>query len=369
QLPELLKHTAFYPVPKHVAEKYGDAWVQPGHYVSNAGYTLVSWHLGDILRIQKNPRFWDAKNVCIDRVDFYPTTDAVAAERRVKRGELDVSTTFQSSRIGLLRRPDYMGPYVRTHMQLSLTYVAFNTRDYPFLADRRVRQALSEAIDREFIAYKLMRAGQQPAYSFTPPAIASYEPGARLPFAGKPLAARQAEARALLNAAGFGPGHPLTIKLNSGNATDTLLISQAIQADWRDIGVETLLTPEEGQINFADMEARNFQAGLTAWSADFNDPTTFLDLLLSGTGAQNFGDYSNPAYDALMARADQEKDLKKRARIMRQAEQLMLDDEIVAPIYFGVSRNLVNPKITGWVDNAEDFHRIRWMCVKQPWPH
>jgi oligopeptide transport system substrate-binding protein len=65
-----------------------------------------------------------------------------------------------------------------------------------------------------------------------------------------------------------------------------------------------------------------------------------------------------------MAQANHEKDLKKRAHIMRQAEQLMLDDEIVAPIDFGVSRNLVNPRVTGWVDNAEDFHRIRWMCVK-----
>jgi oligopeptide transport system substrate-binding protein len=91
--------------------------------------------------------------------------------------------------------------------------------------------------------------------------------------------------------------------------------------------------------------------------------------MLSGTGAQNYGDYRNPQYDALMARADHEKDLKVRAHVMREAEQLMLDDGTVAPIYFGVSRNLVNPKISGWVDNAEDFHRIRWMCVKGARPH
>jgi oligopeptide transport system substrate-binding protein len=365
-LPELLKHSAFYPVPKHTVEKYGEGWVTPGRYVSNAGYTLVSWKLGDYLRIQKNPRFWDAKNVCVDRVDFYPTTDAVAAERRVKRGELDINNTFQSSRIALVKRPDYLGPYVRTHIQLSTTYLGFNTRDYPALADRRVRQALSEGIDREFIAYKLMRAGQVPAYSFTPPAIASYEPGAHLSFEGKSFAARQDEARALLKAAGFGPGRPLKIVLSSTQTTDALLIIQAIQADWRDIGVEATLQPEEGQIHFADMEARNFQVGIVGWSADFNDPTTFLDLMLSGTGAQNYGDYRSPVYDGLMAQADQEKDLKKRAHIMRQAEQVMLDDATVAPIYFGVSRNLVNPKITGWVDNAEDFHKIRWLCVK---PH
>ena len=179
-----------------------------------------------------------------------------------------------------------------------------------------MRQALSEGIDREFIAYKLMRAGQQPAYSFVPPAIASYEPGARLPFAGKSFEARQAEARALLKAAGFGPRHPLKIVFNTTQATDSLLIAQAIQEDWKAIGIDASLQPEEGQIHFADMEARNFQVGLVGWSADFNDPTTFLDLMLSGTGAQNYGDYRNPAYDALMGQADHERDLKKRAHIM-----------------------------------------------------
>jgi oligopeptide transport system substrate-binding protein len=364
-LPELLKHQSFFPVPKHAVEKYGDSWVSPGKYVSNAGYTLTSWKLGDYVRIQKNPRFWDAKNVCVDRVDFYPTTDAVAAERRVKRGELDVNNSFSSSRIGLVKRPDYLGPYVRTHLQLTTTYLGYNTH-YPFLADRRVRQALSEAIDREFITQKLLRAGQQPAYSFVPPEIASYEPGARIPFADKSFPERQAEAQALLKAAGYGPGHPLKITLNTTQATDALLLGQSIQADWRSIGVEATLQPEEGQIHFADMEARNFQVGLVGWSADYNDPTTFLELMLSGTGAQNYGDYKNPTYDALMAQANNEKDLKKRAHIMRQAEQLMLDDHTVAPIYFGVSRNLVSPRITGWIDNAEDFHKIRWLCVK---PH
>ena len=367
-LPELLKHQSFFPVPKHAVEKYGDNWVSPGKYVSNAGYTLTSWKLGDYVRIQKNPRFWDAKNVCVDRVDFYPTTDAVAAERRVKRGELDVNNSFSSSRIGLVKRPEYLGPYVRTHLQLTTTYLGYNTH-YPFLADRRVRQALSEAIDREFITQKLMRAGQQPAYSFVPPGIASYEPGAHMPFADKSFSERQAEARALLKAAGYGPDHPLKITLNTTQATDALLLGQSIQADWRSVGVEATLQPEEGQIHFADMEARNFQVGLVGWSADYNDPTTFLELMLSGTGAQNYGDYKNPTYDALMAQANNEKDLKKRAHTMRQAEQLMLDDHTVAPIYFGVSRNLVNPKITGWVDNSEDFHKIRWMCVKGARPH
>lgn len=363
-LPELLKHSAFYPVPKHVVERHGEDWIQSANFVSNGPYVLKEWRLGDYLRVVKNPRFYEADKVCLDRVDFLPTNDAVAAERRIKRGELDVNTSFQSNRIKLLRRPGYLADYTHAYTQLSLNYLSFN-KDVPALRDVRVRRALSESIDREFITGKLMLAGQIPAYSFVPPGIASYEPGAKLAYAGKPIEARYAEARRLLAEAGYGPNRPLRIELKSGNTPDALQITQAIQADWNAIGVHVTLQASEGQINFADLLSRNYQIGLSGWSADFNDPTTFLSLLHSATGAQNFGDYKNPEFDRLLTAADAEADLKRRATLLRQAEQVMLDDEAVAPVNFGVSRNLVNPKITGWVDNVTDFHRIRWLCLKE----
>ena len=100
-----------------------------------------------------------------------------------------------------------------------------------------------------------------------------------------------------------------------------------------------------------------------SWYGDFNDPVTFLGLLKSDTGAQNYGDYNSPAYDAFLAQADQEPDLAKRAEILARAEQQLLDDEGMAPIYFVVNRNLVGRNVTGWTDNAPNFHRIRWMCL------
>jgi oligopeptide transport system substrate-binding protein len=92
---------------------------------------------------------------------------------------------------------------------------------------------------------------------------------------------------------------------------------------------------------------------------------TFLGLLKSDTGAQNYGDYRSAAYDALLAKADAEPDDAKRAEFLARAEQTMLDDEGMIPIYFVVNRNIVNPKITGWVANSENFHRARWLCVKR----
>jgi oligopeptide transport system substrate-binding protein len=78
-----------------------------------------------------------------------------------------------------------------------------------------------------------------------------------------------------------------------------------------------------------------------------------------------WGDYKNPIYDALLNASDHEPDAAKRGEILAQAEQIMLNDEAMIPLYYLVGRNLVSPKITGWVDNVENFHRARWLCVKK----
>ena len=178
-LPQILAHQSFYPVPAHVVRRWGDDWTKPGRFVGDGPFNLVRWRLGDYLRVERNPLYWDARRVRIDRIDFYPTTDAVSAERRVERGELDVNDLIQSSRIDHLRRPGGMAALVRTYPYLGTYYLTFNVRHVPALRDLRVRQAISMAVDRDFITAKLLRAGQTATTAFVPPQIAGYLPPAR----------------------------------------------------------------------------------------------------------------------------------------------------------------------------------------------
>ena len=365
-LPQVLKHTSMYPVPRHAVERWGDAWADPVHYVSNGPYRPAVWKLGDHVSIVRNPRFYEAAGVCLDRIDFFPTNDAISAERRVERGELDVNNSIQSNRVPYLRQPGHMPGFVRIHTYLATTYMIFNGRDVPPLKDVRVRQALSMAIDRDFITGKLLRAGQKPAVTFVPPGTASY-PGSPAPaWGGWPLERRQAEARRLLAAAGYGPAHPLSLQIKLLNSSDPMLFSPAIQADWKSVGVRTELIQNEVQIAYDAYRNRDFQVGIAAWVGDYDDPMTFLSLLQSQTGAQNYGDYHNPAYDALLARADQEPDLQRRGAILAQAEQTIIADAAVAPLYFTVNRNLVRPDLSGWVDNLLDIHPSRYLCLPRP---
>lgn len=359
-LPELAKHHTMFPTPKHVVEKWGDAWSQPEHYVSNGPYLIKSWRLGDRVTVVKNPRFFDAAKVCIDEINYFPTSDAASAERRVRRGELDVNGDIQSNRIAFLRKD--MPGYVRTYTYLGVTYLAFNS-SVPAFRDKRVRNALNMAIDREFITGKLLRGGQLPAYTFVPPGVANYTAATPPAWSKLTLAQRQALARRLLAEAGYGPDRPLKISIKHRNTPDPMLFMAAVQADWKEIGVEVQLQQNEGQIAYAAYRARDFEIADAAWIADYNDAMSFLYLQQSTTGAQNYGDYKNPAFDALLAKADNEPDIKARAAYLSQAESMMLDDTPVAPIYFYVSKNLVSPKVTGWVDNLVDHHRSRYLCL------
>jgi oligopeptide transport system substrate-binding protein len=365
-LPQLLKHQAFYPIPEHVVQRLGEAWSKPGNMVGNGAYVLTAWKLGDYVRIDRNPLYHDAAKVCFDRVNYYPIGDPISAERRTLRDELDVSNTIQSNRVARLRADKQWAPYVHAHPYLSLTYMIFNRRDVKPLQDVRVRQAISMAVDRSFITDKLLRAGQVPTTSFVPAGIAGYLPASAphpKPYWGNwPLEQRQAEARRLLAAAGFGPDHPLSLELKTFNSPISLLVMESVQSDLKTVGVSVHMRQEEGIVALQSFEIRDFQLGDVGWIADYNDPMTYLTLMKSDTGAQNYGDYKNAAYDALLDKADNEPNAATRTQYLARAEQMVLDDADVIPLLVGDNLNLVNPHITGWVDNDSDIHPIRYLC-------
>ncbi len=360
--PMLLRYASgrtFWPEPQHAVEKWGDAWTQPGHYVSDGPYVLTSWRLGDRVLVTKNPTFWDAAHVCFDEVSYYPTTDQVISERAVENGELDISSGVQSNHIGFIKAGRF-APYLHIAPYLGVGYLAFNMKE-PGLKDVRVRQALSMAIDRDFITRKLLRGGQTPAYDFVPNTD-DHVSGARTYWADWAFERRQTEARRLLAAAGWGPHHPLKITITQRNSSDPVLFMPAIQSDWSQIGVRAQLRQNDVQVAYQAYEMHDFDVADAGWVSE--EEMIFLDLQRSDTGGQNYGQYDNPAYDAELDAANREPDLAKRGAHMERAEQILLDDAPVTPIFFLASHNLVNPRITGWLPNPPDTHEARWLCTR-----
>ncbi len=360
-LPGLLTHYTAFPIPKHVVEEYGDAWIQPEHIQVNGPYKLTEWRTNDFVQVEKNDLFFDAANVCLDEVVFYPTNDANTAERRVRSGELDLNTDFPGQRIDFFRQeiPDY----VRVYTFLTTDYLSFNTLEEPF-DDVRVRRALTMAVDRDFIVRDVLRAGQVSTNKLVPKGIAGYANSEAPAWAQGPLEERRAEARRLLEEAGFGPDNPLRFEYTHRNTRDNPRIAPVLQSDWRAIAdwVEVDIASIETQIHYDNLRAKNFQVADGAWVADFNDAANFLYLLETRAGPMNYSGYSNPEYDDLIAQSNLEMDADRRGVLMAAAEELMLDDAPVSPMWHNVNKNLVSPRVTGWVDNVTDIHRSRYLC-------
>lgn len=362
-LPQLLKHYTAFPIPRHVFEKEGANWIKPRNIVVNGPYKLVRWRTNDLIEVEKNERFWDAQNVCFKRIFYYPTNDALAAERRVRAGQLDINTEIDGTRLKFLERN--LPGYSRVADYMGTIFLAFNTRKKPF-DDARVRRALSMAINRDFIADEILRAGQTPAYSIIPPRVANYPGSPPLSWAGDPMPKKRAEARALLEAAGFGPDNPLTFTYSHRNTADNPRIAPVLQKNWNDIApwVRVQIQGVETQMHYANLRTGDFDVGDGGWIADFNDARNFLFLMETKSRDQNYSKYSNPEFDRILAASDKERDLTKRGKMLVEAEQITARDQPMAPVVYYVNKNLVRPDISGWVDNIEDIHRGRYLCRK-----
>ncbi len=356
-----LMHYTAYPLPKHVVEAKGDQWVKIENIVTNGPYKPVEWVPGSHVSNVKNDQYYDAKDVKIDKVNFYTLEDQAAALKRFRAGEFDIVTSFPADQYEWLQKnlpgQAHVVPFLGTY------YYVLNATKPPF-NDKRVRQALSMAVNREVIGPKILGTGELPMYSWVPPGTANYGEPAYVSWKDEPYKQKVEEAKKLLKEAGFGSDHPLKAQLRYNTNDNHKRIAVAIAAMWKPLGVDVELYNTETKVHYDGMKRGEVEIGRAGWLADYNDPINFLSLLSTGVD-MNYGRWSNPKYDALITQGNEQTDLKKRAEIYKQAEQVALDDSAAIPIYYYVSQNIVAPKVQGFVDNIQDIHRTRWLSIKE----
>lgn len=358
---QLMTHYTSFPVPRHVIEKYGADWVKPGNIVSNGAYRIVEWTPNSRVVSEKNPEFYDAANVKIDKVIYYPDEDRNEITKRFRAGEIDYVDDFASEQIDFLKRElpkeTHVFPYLGTY------YYPINVKRPPF-DNPKVRRALSLAIDRDALTGKVLKTGELPAYAVVPPQTSTYGDPYLPAWASLPMAERQAMAKQLLQEAGFGPDNPLKFTLAYNTSENHKRIAVAAQAMWKAIGVQAELVNREVKVHYDELKQHNFDVARAAWVADYNDPQNFLYLLQTSTGPNNYGQYSNAQFDALMQQQAASRDDAQRMELMHEAEKIAIDDDAWIPIYYYVSKALVSQKLQGYVDNTKHMHRSRWMAIE-----
>ncbi|GBF59386.1 putative deoxycholate-binding periplasmic protein YgiS [Candidatus Phycosocius bacilliformis] len=363
-LPRLLSWTNAAPLPQHVVEKYGEAWSRPENMVTNGPYLLAQWKAGDFVHLSKNPKFFGAASVCLNDLYFYPTRDVIAAERSVRSGKLDLSVDFSGSRLKEINQN--LPGYAHVSIGQRMSYISFNMR-LPVFQDLRVRQALSMAIDRDFVARQVLADGSQPAYSIVPLGIGSY-PGGSVTLASKPLSQgeRVKRARALLEAAGYGPQKPLILTFRHRNSGDVPKTAPVLQANWQSIApwVQISLQGNDNAVHYAALDQGDYQFADASWGTVTSDAIEHLDILRGGS-ANNVGAFKDPDYDRLLAKADLIVDKNQRTKALLAAESRALDQLGITPVIFDSVRNLVNPRVTGYQINSTGDMPFRLMCTKE----
>lgn len=356
-----LSHYTAYPLPEHKLKELGKEWAKDSRLVGNGAYTLKEWTPNAQIEIVKNPRFYDAENVSIDNVFFYPQEDRAAVLKRVRAGEIDVATDFASSDLKWLKKN--MPEYIRIAPYLGVYYYPLNM-SHEALKDIRVRQALAMTVDRETLTNKVLRTGEIPAYSMVPPGTGTYGEPSYVDWKDLPQAEKNKKAQELMTAAGYGKDNPLTVELSYNTSENHKKVAIAVSAMWKkNLGVKTTLSNSEVKVHYKNLDTKQFEIGRAGWIADYNDPQNFL-YLLEDYNVKNYAGYDNDQYDALMKQASLEGDMEKRDALMHQAEALAMAEVPNIPIYYYVSKQLVNPRVKGWIDNPGDYHRARFLSVE-----
>lgn len=360
----VLLHTSWWPVPRHVIEKFGDPldrvnpWTQEGNMVSNGAFKLKRNLFRQVIEVEKNPQYWDVANVKIDGVRFYPLESDSTEERLFRRGML-----HQTAIVPLDKIPGYREKHPDIYKQDPSTSVYFyriNT-SRPGLRDVRVRKALALAIDRESIVRNVTRAGQRPAGGIVPD-MAGYPASNILKFDPE-------QARTLLAKAGYPGGKDFPkfeILINTSEAHRA--IAEVIQQMWQQhLGIRVGILNQDFGVYLDSMSRIDYDVMRAGWNADYLDPATFIDMWTTGNGNNNTH-WSNAGFDRLVAASTQEGDGAKRYEILRKAEEILLTEVPAIPIYFYTRSRLVHPAVKEWHPKLLDNHVWKHYELVTPTP-
>ena len=337
---ELTAFPCYFPVEKKTVEG-NEQWANSADtYVSNGPFKLTDYKIKDQVVLEKNDTYYDKDSVKLDKINAKMVADETSAWASYKAGQFDMVYIVPQSEVQAATKDGS----AQVFPFLSNYYLSINMTDSvqgidpeaaKALSNPKVRQALNLAIDRDSLVENVTKGGQIAAHSFVPTGITGPD--------GKDFASKEyfdskgnvEEAKKLLAEAGYpdGQGFPSVVLLynpEKGHGT----VMQAVQDMWKtNLGIDVQLQSQEWKVFIATRNEKNYEIARDGWGADYVDPMTFLDMLQTTSGQNNSG-YSNPEYDKIIDEAKAEQDPSKRFELFRQAEDILMEDMPVIPLYY-----------------------------------
>jgi oligopeptide transport system substrate-binding protein len=363
----LLANQFFRLVPRKAVDLYGRHWTDPNHILTCGPFKLKSWKPYNEIVVERDPMYWDAANVRLDEIYFYPMNDNPTTMNLYRVGELDsaLNHVVPTTWLDVVRsKKDYM-----EGSEAAITYIYINVTRAP-MNDVRVRKAFNMAIDRN--AWAASRKVVKPLTAFTPEGI----------FHGYPQphgdGFNPTRARQLLGEAGF----PVTARGDGGfscpkfpvdqveyafnTASANKSMAEFMQAQWKqNLGITVSLRSMESKTFFAARPALEYKGfALGIWGADYMDPFTFLNIFSTANGDNSSGWWDKKYVDMLNA-ANRTLDMQKRYELLAEAEKFLLDAQPIIPIETLAVNFVKKPYVKGMYPNAGALYPWKFVYIER----
>lgn len=362
---EFISSTGVYmPVREDIIKEYGGNWTKnPDTYIVNGPYKMTERNIDQNIIFEINTNYYEKDDQVAKKITFVLLDDPNTALAGIKTGKLHFSGIEPpSGEIENLKSEGYILP----NYALGTYYIEINiTNDA--LKNRDVRNALSLAIDRNYIVSNVSRGGQIPAGAFVPPSVKGLNGSFREERGDyidiKSYASNFKKAKELMAKAGYanGKGFPvIELKVSPGFYT---LIGEALQQMWKEnLNINVSLVQEEFSITLQSLIEKDYQMSRMGWTGDYNDPMTMLDIMLSYGGVNHSG-FSNIEYDGLIQFAKSSKDNKSRMEAMHKAEYILLEEMPIIPLFYRTDSIMKSPKLKGVVLDPLARHKFNYAYI------
>ena len=339
-------HASTFPSPQWRVRTFGDEWTKPGNIVGNGAYVLTEHIPNETATRERNTMYWNNDATILDKVVTLVINDENTDFTRWEAGETDKGAVPSGQYPRLkVKYPDEAISFPR----LCTYYMTFNVSPSgpEAFKDARVRQALSYALDRSVVTDKILQGGQIQAFTFTPGATAGFEVP-EVAFGQMSQDQRNVNAKLLMAAAGYGPDNPLKFEYMYNTSEGHKKVAIAAQQMWKEtLGAEVTLANQEWKTFLKTRGGQNFDVARGGWCGDYNEASTFLDLMTTPSG-YNDGKFSNAEVDELMTSARTMSDATSN---YTRVEEIMANEMPIIPVYHYTGVFMLRNNLKGWPFN------------------
>lgn len=359
---ELICSSVFMPVNVDFYEKqplvsdmstYG---AEAQNVLGNGPFVVKEWNHGQNIIIEKNEKYWNAKEIKLDKADFRIIEDNSSAITSFKAGEIDVVDISEAHQIDELKAN---GAKVESFNAGVTQYISINNEDN-LLKNENLRRALVMGIDRKNLVDKVVKDGSKEALAFVNPVVRGVNKAFRDEtgdlFRGDNTA--EAESYALKSLVEMGLQDMPKLTLLADDTETSKRDAQAIQEMWRkNLGLEVKIETMSFESIQDKMLNKDYQMALLRWSGDYNDPTSFLEIF-EKENFFNVAGFNNSDYDSMLSKARTETDDTKRMELLSEAERLLFKSVPICPLYYIYNNYAVNPKVRDFVRGSSAIQDI-----------